>query len=240
MVDVVSDRQWGLYRRLLMRKDRSWTRLLATVSAVLQSNGISHWVDGGNLLALCRDGRVVPNLRDGDVDLAVIWDEETFRRTRSLREEFEALGLHFEVGNFHLTVARTLPGQWRHFAKAFRQMFPSISFGVYAPVHITLYRRHAGDLWSAWMNKASGDYLPRVFPLRFAVELTELEVAGSSFPVPHLWEQYLEYRYGTTWRIPTQDWTYYKDDGTIAPSWVGSPVFHNWPCQSTSEISVKE
>tara|TARA_B100000963_G_scaffold361053_1_gene394635 strand:- start:4147 stop:5565 length:1419 start_codon:yes stop_codon:yes gene_type:complete len=43
----------------------------------------------------------------------------------------------------------------------------------------------------------------------------EIIVSGTSFQVPSLSEEYLEKKYGKNWKIPTKDYSYKKDDGTI-------------------------
>jgi len=54
-----------------------------------------------------------------------------------------------------------------------------------------------------------------IVPKHYFEKLSTLQFYGIEFNAPYDVEKYLEYRYGSTWKIPNKKWTFYKDDGAV-------------------------
>jgi len=72
----------------------------------------------------------------------------------------------------------------------------------------------------AWLLLYSLDCIfPVVIPRHYFEKLSTIRFYGMQFRIPSDVEKYLEYHYGTSWKTPTKEWVYYKDDSAIAPDW---------------------
>lgn len=64
-----------------------------------------------------------------------------------------------------------------------------------------------------------GCIVPIVIPKRYFEKLSTIQFYGMKFNTPSNVEEYLEYRYGGNWKIPTKKWIFWKDDGSINLNW---------------------
>ena len=54
--------------------------------------------------------------------------------------------------------------------------------------------------------------MKRSIPLEYFCKLDHIEFLGNNFYIPSNAKEYLAYRYGEDWRIPKQNWLYWKDE----------------------------
>lgn len=83
-------------------------------------------------------------------------------------------------------------------------------------------KRYFCDMaWSVW-ERCGGKYAAIAVPKRYVEKLETIEFYGMKFNIPSEAEKYLEYIYGTNWRIPKKEWDTPKNDGSfIYPVEVG-------------------
>jgi len=60
---------------------------------------------------------------------------------------------------------------------------------------------------------------PVIIPKRYFENLSTVPLYEIEFNTPFDVEEYLEYRYGSNWKVPTKKWIYYEDDEAIDPKW---------------------
>jgi len=72
----------------------------------------------------------------------------------------------------------------------------------------------ADATWSI-LNKCGCVILP-VIPKSYFEKLSSIHFYGMEFKTPSDVKKYLEFRYGSGWKIPTKNWIYYRDDGAIS------------------------
>lgn len=96
-----------------------------------------------------------------------------------------------------------------------------------APLFITRTLIRIKNMLPNRINKKILEFLVRIYykdgckvvnvivPCHFFEKLSTIEFYGMKFKVPSPVEDYLEYRYGKDWKIPKQDYIYYKDDGAV-------------------------
>lgn len=82
---------------------------------------------------------------------------------------------------------------------------------------LTLKKLVANTAWLLLHNL--GCIIPIVIPKHYFEKLSTIQFYGIEFNIPSDAEKYLEYRYGSNWKIPIRKWVCYKDDGAITPNW---------------------
>jgi len=80
-------------------------------------------------------------------------------------------------------------------------------------VPLTLKQHLADITWSILDRR--GCIIPLMIPKHYFEDLSIIEFYGIEFDIPSNVEQYLEYRYGSSWKIPTKKWKY-KDNGAMS------------------------
>jgi len=69
--------------------------------------------------------------------------------------------------------------------------------------------------------------IPVTVPKHYFEKLSIIEFYGMKFNTPSDIEKYLEYRYGSDWKIPIKKWIWYKDDGAVNLNWIGKKSSKN-------------
>ena len=211
---------------------------LHRISEVLRNAGITFWLDSGTLLGMVRDGQLLRG--DPDIDLSV-WDTDV-PVLLGLAETFRSGGYRCRVESyfgqvFNVTlVPRLGSGRRRIDVCVYRR-----SEGhAWAPALLPRTRKGRRDtgrlrllapwdmlLHALWARFARGLMVERWpwrgffrlktwwIPLEFLDAIEEHE--GSGLPVPQGSAEYLAYRYGR-WQSPVDDWSYWDDDGGLAPA----------------------
>ena len=82
---------------------------------------------------------------------------------------------------------------------------------------LTLKKLVANTAWLLLHNL--GYTIPVVIPKHYFEKLSTIQFYGIEFNIPSDAERYLEYRYGSNWKIPIRNWVPYEDDAAIAPNW---------------------
>ena len=177
-------------------------KLLADVIAIFDSCEVTYWLEGGTLLGLRREGRLLP--WDNDLDISVHESEygkfarlndtlkkNGFRvRTREFKEDSDV----FRKGNLRMIKIRT------------KRFFGLIKGKVCLDVFIK-YTKDEKTFWEI-ANKVKN------VPSKYYASLKTLEFNGKSYTIPKLTDEYLSYRYGD-WQTPVKDWDTAKDDRAL-------------------------
>ena len=75
-------------------------------------------------------------------------------------------------------------------------------------------------MWPILLRRSPYRYIPVTIPRHFFENLSTIDFYGMAFNSPSNVEKYLKYRYGRNWKIPTKNWTYQKDDGSVNPNYL--------------------
>ena len=180
--------------RLFRIKEDIWLRDLSRVVDFQEKNDVPFCVDGGILLALVRDGRLLPNRRDTDVDLSVPWNSETYTKFKYLRREMAKYGMSVDVEYFTYKVKRKRGGILNGLISRVLKRMGGLQFFVYTPVNISLWRESGDFVWTTWLNKPGVDYAPRVVPKHFYEKRNFVSYNGLKLPVPAQYEEYLSFK----------------------------------------------
>ena len=104
---------------LLSKKQDAWIRPLSVLISCFHVHGIRAFIDAGTLLAAVRDGRLLPNLDDEDVDFSLVLSLEVIQKLRTALVQIrkidgtslvlqDAFGLHVRMKTQYSTLRRLM------------------------------------------------------------------------------------------------------------------------------------
>jgi hypothetical protein len=180
-------------------------RNLHTVCKAMDDAGIRYWLDGGTLLGIVREQRLLP--WDDDCDVFV--DERDPTKLQMLMKTLKSRGLRvrvrkvskpigpFDLGDSRLIKVRNYRWQWLR-GRSLIDLFLLVEKDGY----------HYWTLQNV-LSRAPSEYFK---------ELDRMEFKGYQYSIPANPERYLEMRFGAGWRTPVKEWDSFADDGAIVES----------------------
>ncbi len=175
--------------------------------AIMDQVGITYWIEGGTLLGALRDQKLIP--WDHDLDFGMIYRSETEMKAliRSLRRVFKV-----SVRDFPKTDAIWQLGKYRVL-----KIFPRKFYFFKKDLCLDLFVYYEGEI--PGQDEAVYKYVVwdrNAFHLKkYLDEPERMEFYGGSVPIPAQAEQFIEVKYGSTWRTPVKEWNVALDDGSI-------------------------
>lgn len=173
---------------------------LAEICTILESHSIRYALDGGTLLGIARENRLLP--WDNDLDFFIPASDAA--KVRRLRYQF------------------LKRGYWMKEAKALDSCGP-IPQGAPRIFKVRTIRRYNGYRLQADLiiKYISGGYyywsvgglqaVMKRIPTHFYDKLDTIEFRGRSYPIPSQTDEYLRCRYGD-WRAEKREWNFRLDD----------------------------
>ncbi len=67
-------------------------------------------------------------------------------------------------------------------------------------------------------------YVPRIAPSKYFENLSTIKFYNLEFNVPHMYKDYLTYKYGEDWMTPKKEWIAERDDGMVK-RFLDKPIF---------------
>jgi len=208
---------------------------LLYINEKLADCGAKYWIDSGVLLGLYREGNLLSQDRDSDIDISMIYNKNAVERLigsidskkyrikkvsyrkrlmdckiipRNYGENVRFIELKmYRNSNGHLF---NLQGILNSDAYAWNQLFTIHNY-IFKTTHRFLAPHIQMDsLFWEKIFKIGAFTIPK----KFVENLTKLKVNGFEFPTPNPIEEYLKYRYGANWQNPEAEWDgLWKDDG---------------------------
>ncbi|WP_445381672.1 LicD family protein [Robiginitalea sp. IMCC43444] len=177
--------------------------LLEQVCQLMESAGMTYWLEGGTLLGIRRENRLLP--WDNDIDVSMMSPElqhlDTFLRKlkkAGLRVRIRKFGPGqppFEAGNIRMIKVRK------------RRLFGLLKGKVTLDIFIKY--KHGDKAF--WMI----DGKTKSVPFAYYSKISSLQFLNHSYSVPADTDGYLTYRYGD-WQTPKKDWDTTKDDKALS------------------------
>jgi len=179
-------------------------RMLRRVCGILDKNNIPYVLEGGTLLGIVRENRLLP--WDNDLDITII--EQDMNRVLNLRWSFWWAGYklrlrksiekmpHFSIGSVRLIKVKT------------KKYFLASGIGIMD----IFVKKKIEDKYYWLVGKR--DHVLKSVPSHFYENLTRYNFEGYDYSVPADYEDYLTYRYGD-WQKTLKDYDYKKDDNSI-------------------------
>lgn len=178
-------------------------KLLVDVISIVENCNVEYWLEGGTLLGLRREGRLLPWDDDLDISLHAKEHEKLVFLMRTLKEKgfrvrtrvFDADSDVFKKGNLRMIKIRT------------KRFFGLIKGKVCFDIFIK-YTHDAKTYWEI-ANKTKN------VPAKYYESFKTISFKGRDYSIPFLTDEYLTYRYGD-WQTPVKEWDTSKDDKALS------------------------
>ena len=178
-------------------------RMLKKVASILDDCQITYWLEGGTLLGIRRENRLLP--WDNDIDISLMVDQsdklphfyEALKKAnyRVRNRFFESENEPFEKGALRMIKIRE------------RKFFGLLKGNVCLDIFI---KKTVSDN-AFWQIDGKTKSVPKKFYENFKT----ITFKGHDYIIPELTDEYLTYRYGD-WETPVKDWNTSTDDKALS------------------------
>lgn len=176
-------------------------RLLERATTLLEKYNIPYWLEGGTLLGIIRENRLLP--WDNDLDISI--RSEDFDRLRRILPKFYYRGMIAKVREHKIDDPPFQKGEVRLI-----KVYATKYLFFKSPLVLDIFVKKKLDdqyYWVVGVKRRA----KKAVPARFYDELTTVQFNNKTYSIPKLTDEYLTYRYGD-WRTPVKTWNYIKDD----------------------------
>ena len=177
-------------------------QLLKEVASVLDSCKLDYWLEGGTLLGIIRENRLLP--WDNDVDLSMMIPEKN--QLNELIATLKKSGLRVRVRTFSENSKPLKEGNVRIIKIRNKRFFGLLKGKVCLEIFVK-YNINGKAYWQI------GEKVKNV-PFEFYSDLKTVDFNGKNYSIPEKTIEYLTYRYGD-WQTPVKEWDTFKDDKAL-------------------------
>jgi phosphorylcholine metabolism protein LicD len=177
--------------------------LLSDVITIFESCNVAYWLEGGTLLGLRREGRLLP--WDNDLDISI--HESEFNKLSSLISTLKKNGYRVRTRVFEKDSDIFKKGNLRMIKIRTKRFFGLLKGNVCLDVFIK-YTKNNKTYWEI-ANKVKN------VPSEYYDTFKTIDFKGKSYAIPELTDEYLTYRYND-WETPVKDWDTAKDDRALS------------------------
>lgn len=178
-------------------------RMLSRIATILDRCGITYWLEGGTLLGIRREDRLLP--WDDDLDVSMMIDQKS--KLPHFYSELKKAGYRVKSRYFEKDDAPFKKGSLRMIKIRERRFFGLIKGPVCFDVFIK-YPCDADCYWEIATKKKS-------VPQKYYKSFKKINFKGQQYSIPKMTDAYLTYRYGD-WKTPVEDWDTANDDNALA------------------------
>jgi len=191
-------------KKLTGKNLKSSMKMLQKVTSIMEKNGIPYWLEGGTLLGIVREKRLLP--WDNDMDISLVKDNE--KKLLSVLFKIFLCGYIVRVKKYKFDVEPFKKGEVR-IVKIRNRKFLFIKGDTTLDI---FFKRKKDDeyFWTVGVKKPVLKSVPKIF----YEELAAVDFNEKSYSVPKDYDGYLTYRYGD-WKTPIKKWNFKKDDRAI-------------------------
>ncbi len=177
-------------------------KLLSDVITIFESCNVNYWLEGGTLLGLRREGRLLP--WDNDLDISI--HESEIGKLDKLQQTLKKNGFRIRTRTFSLDSDFFTKGNLRMIKIRTKRFFGLVKGNVCLDIFIK-YTKNEKTYWEI-ANKVKN------VPSKYYDTFKTLDFKGITYAIPELTDEYLTYRYGD-WQTPVKDWDTSKDDKAL-------------------------
>ena len=198
---------------------------LRKVVDILNKNKIHFWMYGGALLGYIRDGDLIPWAKDIDL---FVWKDD-YPTVVNLKKEFKKVGIKMMIKEKKLRLwwgkrnryeidllYYTLKGDYAVMDRLNPNRLSPIKLKLGNMIYFTIFIKSVQynmkttyHLIKWLLLKLDLCYIAKqVVPSHFFLNLKDIDFFGIKLKVPAETEAYLEYTFGSDWRIPKKDFNY--------------------------------
>ncbi len=182
-------------------------KMLKESCKILEKYEIKYILEGGTLLGIIRENRLLP--WDNDLDLTVT--DDYLDKLLKARKELWLKGFRTRIRYYKEDIGPFKKGQVKIMKVQTRKFF---FFKGFTLLDIFIKRKVDGKYY--WTVGGKNMVLKSA-PANFYEEFKKVYFKGHAYSIPRRVEDYLTYRYGD-WQKPKKDWNYTKDDNAIVKS----------------------
>lgn len=173
-------------------------KMLHNITDVLDKHQIPYWLEGGTLLGIIRENRLLPWDNDMDISIKEEYAQKLEIALKDLKyrvryKEFEKDDMPFKSGIKRLYKIRN---------NRFFFFRGTVTLDIFIK-----FRFEDKYFWQIGGCKKS-------VPAHFYDELGSIEFNDKKYLIPQLFDEYLTHRYGD-WTIPVKEWNTFKDDKAL-------------------------
>ena len=177
--------------------------LLSEVTSIFESCNITYWLEGGTLLGLRREGRLLP--WDNDLDISI--HDSEFIKLSLLQSTLKKKGYRVRTRVFEKDSDVFKKGDLRMIKIRTKRFFGILKGNVCLDVFIK-YTKNEKTYWEI-ANKVKN------VPSKYYDTFKTFDFKGKTYAIPELTDEYLTYRYDD-WQTPVKDWDTAKDDRALS------------------------
>ncbi len=178
--------------------------MLKKTCQALENNTIDYILEGGTLLGIIREERLLP--WDNDLDITVKYED--LDKILKARKDIWKAGYRTRVRHYKEDIGPFKKGQVKIIKVQTRKLF---FFKGFTLLDIFVKKRVDGKYY--WTVGGKNIVLKSA-PEKFYKELSKVDFKGHDYSIPKDYKEYLTYRYGQ-WNIVKKDYNYKKDDNAI-------------------------
>ena len=179
--------------------------MLRDVAVALEKRNILYCLDGGTLLGVVRENRLLP--WDYDLDMFVTADD--FKKAKTIIWSLRSRGYWASV-RYHKVSRPPLKVRDPRVIKIRNR-----KYGLFAgPVKLDIFIKYRVNDHYHWMEGSGKNSVNKKSPTRYFSRLTKIEFDGHQYTIPEGYDEYLTSRY-KDWRVPIKEWNHLKDDHAI-------------------------
>jgi len=177
-------------------------KLLFHAANVLKNQSRNYWLEGGTLLGIVREDRLLP--WDNDVDLSVMYDDVL---------NFDSMISALKKGGYRVRT-RNVDVDCEYLQKGMPRVIKlrlNYFFGLFkSKVCLDIFVKYRSGNKVYWVVNG----LVKSVPARFHKQFSTITFKNQLLSVPDDVHNYLEYRYGD-WRQPVKQWNTFTDDKAL-------------------------
>ena len=177
-------------------------RLLNEVTSIFESCEINYWLEGGTLLGIRRENRLLP--WDNDLDISI--HESELSKLDILLSALKKRGFRIRLRKFDKDSKFFKKGNLRMIKIRNKSFFGLLKGKVCFDVFIKY--THEGKTYWEIDNKTKN------VPSKYYETFTTKKFKSKEYQIPKLTDDYLTYRYGD-WQTPVKIWNTSTDDKAL-------------------------
>ena len=177
-------------------------RMLSNIAYILNRCEITYWLEGGTLLGIRREERLLP--WDDDIDISMMVNQEA--KLPQFYRELKKAGYRVKNRYFEKDEAPFKKGYLRMIKIRERSFFGLIKGPVCLDIFIK-YPMNNDCYWEIATKKKS-------VPKKFYKSFKNILFKSQEYSIPKMTDAYLTYRYGN-WKTPVKNWDTANDDNAL-------------------------
>ncbi|QCW99348.1 LicD family protein [Aggregatimonas sangjinii] len=177
--------------------------LLAKATTIFEKHQVNYWLEGGTLLGIRRENRLLP--WDNDLDISLHASETP--KLALLLKELKSQGFRIRHRHFETTSDFFRKGDLRMIKIRSKKFFGLLKGKVCLDVFVK-YTKEEKTYWEI-------DKKTKYVPAKFYTGFKHVRFKDKDYPIPENTDDYLTYRYGD-WQTPVKDWDTSTDDNALA------------------------